>query len=358
MDPYLLLAAAEGCGPRMIPALLDPSRPPDELITAPPPLPPAVRERLRSPLLRAIASRNHDRAIAAGMAVVTPDTPEFPDHLRALPLRPNALYARGDVGLLNSTTASLAIVGSRTPSAYGEAATQDFAGATARAGVVIWSGLAQGIDSIAHRQALTHGTPTVAVLAGGLDRVYPACHEELAARIVADGGLLLSETPPGVRAQRGHFPRRNRIPASAAGAVLVIEAGLRSGSLHTARFACEVGVPVFAVPGPYTSPRSIGCHRLIAEGGTIADSPTELLRDLGVTLSPGGSHNPTRDLEDSADEEALLRALRQGPRPADLVARESGLPTKRFVTALFNLTERGRLRAMPGDLLAIVRADR
>ena len=87
-------------------------------------------------------------------------------------------------------------------------------------------------------------------------------------------------------------------------------------------------------------------------------SLTELLRDLGVTLSPGGSHNPTRDLEDSADEEALLRALRQGPRPADLVARESGLPTKRFVTALFNLTERGRLRAMPGDLLAIVRADR
>lgn len=357
MDPYLLLAAAEGCGPGMIAALLDPSRDPAELLSAPPRLPRAAFKRLRSRDLRDVAAGNRDRAIAAGLAVLTPGGASYPDRLRELPLRPNALYARGDVSLLESEHVGLAIVGSRTHTAYGEAAARDFAGATARAGVVIWSGLALGIDSIAHREAIAHGTPTVAVLAGGLDRIYPTSHADLADQIVAGGGLLLSEAPPGMATQRGHFPRRNRILATAAHAVLVVEAGLRSGTLHTARFAGEFGVPVFAVPGPYSSPRSVGCHTLIAEGVLIATSPVELLRDLSVETSLRDPRHSEQVFEASADEEAVLSGLLQGPRPSDLVARETGLMPGRFLAAVLSLTEKRRVRQLPGDLLAIVRVE-
>lgn len=357
MNPYLLLAAAEGCGPGMIPALLDPAREPAELLVTPPRLPRAAWNRLRSKHLRDVAAANHDRAIAAGLTELTPSDLAYPDRLRRLPLRPNTLYARGDLTLLTNHRAGLAIVGSRTHSAYGEAAARDFAGAAARAGVVLWSGLALGIDSIAHREALAHDTPTVAVLAGGLDTIYPHCHAELADRIVDGGGLLISEAPPGLRAQRGHFPRRNRILAAAARAVLVVEAGLRSGSLHTVRFAADFGVPVFAVPGPYTSPRSIGCHTLIAQGGSIATSPEELLRDLGIEASLRDPASSTRFFEDAADEEAVLRELLQGPRPTDLVARETGLAPARFLAAVLSLTEERRIHQLPGDLLAIVRTN-
>ncbi|WP_363317785.1 DNA-processing protein DprA, partial [uncultured Amphritea sp.] len=137
----------------------------------------------------------------------------LPARLVDHPLRPILLFARGNLQLLAPERCGIAIVGSRTPTPYGEAAAHDFAGAIAAAGVPIWSGLAAGVDALAHRAALRQGSPTVAVLAGGLDRVYPAGHVALADRIVATNGLLISESPPGLRAQRGHFPRRNRILA-------------------------------------------------------------------------------------------------------------------------------------------------
>jgi DNA processing protein len=355
MDPYLLLAAAEGCGPGMVAALLDPTSEPEKLLRSPPGLPPAVQERLRSPDLATIATDYKNRATAAGLTILTPKTTGYPDQLQRLPLRPNVLYAQGDISLLSRQQSGLTIVGSRTHSAYGQAVTKDFAGAVARAGVVIWSGLAHGVDALAHREALAHNTPTVAVLAGGLDHIYPVHHTDLAQQIVDQGGLLISETPPGVRAQRGHFPRRNRILAGATRAVLVVEAGLRSGTLHTARFASEFGVPVFAVPGPYTSPRSVGCHSLIAEGAGIAGSPAELLRDLGVVTRLRNPAAPDLVYEGSADEELILHALTHGPRPTDLVARESGLADGKFLAAVFNLTSKHRVQQLPGDLLAIIR---
>jgi DNA processing protein len=133
--------------------------------------------------------------------------------------------------------------------------------------------------------------------------------------------------------------------------VLVVEAGLKSGSLHTARFAADYGTPVFAVPGPYTSPRSRGCHAIIANGAQIAVSPEELLRDLGVAESLRQPDEDERHMEFSADEEAILQVLREGPRPTDLVARESGLPAAGFLAALLALRAKGQVRPMPGDLL-------
>lgn len=352
MDPHVLLAVAEGCGPGMVTALLDTDRPPEEILRDPPPLPAAAAARLgASAELRRRAEEWLIRARAAGCQVLTPNDPHYPERLRHAPLRPNVLFVQGGIDAIAEANIGLAIVGSRTPTPYGECAARDFAGAIARAGVVVWSGLAIGVDGLAHLEALAADSPTVAVLAGGLDAIYPASHADLAASIRTRGGALLTEAPPGQRARRGHFPRRNRILAAATRGVLVIEAGLRSGSIHTANFATHVGVPVFAVPGPYQGPRSIGCHHLISDGARIALSPEYLLRELGVALALDDPEASGHALDLSADEEAILRALRSGPRPIDLLQRETGLAEDRFLIAMFGLARKGRAHQGPGDLL-------
>ena len=196
----------------------------------------------------------------------------------------------------------------------------------------------------------------MAVLAGGLDHIYPRHHVGLANEILEAGRVLLAETPPGVRASRGHFPRRNRILGMATEGVLVVEAGLMSGSLHTARHAAEAGTPVFAVPGPYTSPRGRGCHQLLLEGATVASDPEEVLRELGVAiaLGAGGASGGAGALHTTADECAVLWVLHGGPRPGDLVQREARLPRAAYLRAVLGLTARGQVRSLPGDLLALV----
>ena len=362
MDPYLLLAAAEGCEPGLVPALLDPASDPTDLLRRAaaaadddigaddrgPSLPPRVLRRLRSSDLSKVAAEWLERAHQHGLLLLTPADDRYSASLREVALRPNALFVRGDCSALQASP-SVAVVGSRTPTPYGQDAAQQFAHALAGVGATLWSGLARGVDAIAHRACLDAGRRTVAVLAGGLDRIYPPEHDALAAEIVAHGGCLVAELPPGARAQRGHFPRRNRILAAAESA-LVVEAGRTSGALQTARFAAEQGRPVFAVPGPWTSERSRGCHDLLREGAQVAADPAELLRDLGVTaaVEPAAAHG----MQATADEVALLRALASGPRPADLAQRESGLDRTRFLQARFRLEQHGAVRTMPGDLLA------
>lgn len=354
MDPFPLLALVEGCGPGLISALLDPASDPERLLRMPPlGLPPRARKVLDRglPQLRAQAEEIAGRASSQGMQILTPRSGPYPERLRPTPLRPLQLFAQGEPALASDLSrTSVAVVGSRTPTPYGEGAAWAFCRALAGAGVVLWSGLARGIDGIAHRACLEAGTPTVAVLAGGLDQVYPAEHRELWRAILSAGGLGLSESPPGQRATRGHFPRRNRILASGADAVLVVEAGLASGSLHTARFAADAGVPVFALPGPWSSPRSRGCHQLLAEGAGVAADPEELLRELGVTRALAGSSSGS---EHAADQAAILACIRLGPRPADLVARESGLPEERFLEALLELREQGSVLHGEGDLISL-----
>ena len=353
MNPHFLLALVEGCGPGLIAGLLDPQSDPGDLLRDPPNLPPAALCRLRSPELEAAATQMVATAQKLGHAALTPLDSTYPDRLRSAPLRPNVLFAKGNLDLLRDDALGVAVVGSRTHTAYGESAAHDFAGALARAGVPIWSGLAYGIDTLAHREALLWNTPTVAVLAGGLDLIYPHRHRQLSEEILARGGLLLSESPPGMRAQRGHFPRRNRILAAATRAVLVVEAGLLSGSLHTAHFASEFGVPVFAIPGVYTSPRSAGCHALIAEGAQIAGSPEDLLRDLGVETACQTPGDDGLTMACSADEEAIIKVLNYGPRPSDLVARETRLPKAQFLAAVLTLLDKGRIRQGAGDVLSL-----
>jgi DNA processing protein len=343
-----MLALAEGHDEAPIAALLQPDLDPATLLAdppRPPTVPPRVARRLADPDLPAQAAAVAAAAAAAGLQVLTP--PDCPAGLQQAPLRPLALFARGDVGALHRGPA-VAFVGSRTPTPYGIDAARALAAALARAGAVLWSGLARGIDGIAHEACLTAGVPTVAVLAGGLDAIYPPEHGDLAARIVAGGGCLLAELPPGRRARRGHFVRRNRILAMGAHAVVVVEASLASGALHTARAAATFGADVYALPGPWRSERSQGCHRLLAEGAHVLESPEALLQGLG--LRAGAAPAEALRLAACAEEERLLLALANGPRPTDMLARECALPRPAFLRALFALEQRAAIERLPGDL--------
>lgn len=351
MNPYLQLAVAEGCGPGLVAALLDPDADPRALLARPPArLPAAVLARLRDPALGRTARAWAEAARTHDLALWTPDASAYPRRLRDVPLRPLALFARGAGD--GDASLAIAVVGSRTPTPYGIAATRDFVTALAEAGFAIWSGLAFGVDATAHETALDAGATTVAVLAGGLDAPQPAGNDGLARRILDGGGLWLSEAPPGLRPTRGHFPRRNRILAGACDAVLVVEAGERSGALHTARFAVDAGRVVFAVPGPYTSPRSRGCHRLIDDGAHVALDPASVLEHLGTECALRGRTQAAHALDLGADEQRVVALLATGPRPMDLAMRESGLEEDRFLEVVFGLCAKGVVQRLAGDLLA------
>ncbi|HEB53900.1 MAG TPA: DNA-protecting protein DprA [bacterium] len=348
-DAYLMLAVAEGFGESPAAAILRPDVDPDAVLAAPPAppdVPPRVARQLQRPDLASRAAAIHRRAEDLGLRVMTPRDHDWPVRMSEQPVAPLVLFVRGDPCALTRAPAA-ALVGSRTPTPYGIDAASELARSLADAGTVLWSGLARGVDRLAHEAAVRGGMPTVAVLAGGLDRVYPGEHVGLADAIVAGGGALISELPPGRRARRGHFIRRNRLLAAGPRAVVVVEGSLASGALHTARFAADCDTDVFAVPGPWQSERSQGCHRLIAEGAGIVESPGALLQALGLGAAEArtATHCQLR-----AEERAILTQLTAGPRPGDLLQREAGLDRAAFLRALFGLQQRQRITRLPGDL--------
>jgi DNA processing protein len=202
---------------------------------------------------------------------------DFPPQLENIPMPPVALFVVGDASLL--LYPQVAIVGARNASAAGLAHARAFARALTEAGFTITSGMADGIDGAAHGAALDAGAMTLAVMGTGPDRVYPRKHHTLAQRIAAQGALI-SEFPPGTAARPDHFPRRNRIIAGLALGTLVVEAGLQSGSLITARLAGEQGREVFALPGSIHNPLARGCHRLIRDGVRLVEDPAEIIETL------------------------------------------------------------------------------
>ena len=220
-----------------------------------------------------------------GMRVLIPGDENWPAGIGALGDRaPIALWAKGDTGLLTGPVWDrLTVTGARASTGYGEHVTTELVQSAVADDRVVLSGGAYGIDGAAHRAALAAGGSTVAVLAGGLDRLYPAGHAELLTRVGKEG-LLLSELPPGAAPTKWRFLARGRLLAALSGTVLIAEAGYRSGSLHTAARAMELGRPVGAVPGPLTSAASAGCHRLLRDGlGSIitgCDDVRELLHEV------------------------------------------------------------------------------
>jgi DNA processing protein len=230
------------------------------------------RERLRA----ADVLRSLDSAARCKARMLVPGDPQWPDGLDALGANsPVLLWMRGNGDLLRRP--AVAIVGARAATGYGEHVAMELAAGLSARDVVVVSGGAYGIDGMAHRAALASGGGTIAVLAGGIDRLYPAGHEALLTR-VADNGLLISEVPCGTPPTKWRFLQRNRLIAALAAATVVVEAGRRSGSLNTARLALGLGRPVGVVPGPITSAASTGCHAIVREQPvTLVTSTAEIM---------------------------------------------------------------------------------
>jgi DNA processing protein len=250
--------------------------------------------------------------------------------------------------------AQLAIVGSRNPTPSGQQTAMDFARFLARAGLVISSGLAAGIDGAAHRGALQTDTPTLAVTGTGLDRVYPARHRDLAHRI-AEQGALVSELPPGTPPLPANFPRRNRIISGLSIGTLVVEAAQKSGSLITARLATEQGREVFAIPGSIHNPLARGCHALIRQGAKLVETAEDILEELGPLLGSlvaAGTQaaDPVEPAPRKWDQEyqQLMAALDFDPAPVDLLIQRSGLTADAVSSMLLLLELEGFVSAAAG----------
>ncbi len=300
--------------------------------------PRGARERLAAavgrwvPRLENLDPRRELHVLARhGGALLTPDDPRWPGALGDLgPAAPFALWVRGQHDLAALATRSVAVVGARAATSYGEHVATRLATGLVERGFTVVSGGAYGIDAAAHRGAVAAGGPTVALLAGGVDRFYPQGNHDLLRRVVEDAGAVVSEVPPGSAPFRQRFLARNRLIAAMSRATVVVEAAWRSGALSTARRAAELLRPVGAVPGPVTSMASGGCHVLLRDGlatcVTDADEVAELAGDLGDDAAPArqGHHRPVDDLDDVGRRLWDALPLRS-PAPLEAVARTAGL---------------------------------
>ena len=305
----------------------------------------AARSRWQ-PRLATLDPRRELRVLATlGGELLIPDDPRWPPGLDVLGAqRPSCLWVRGSADLARLLRRSVALVGSRAASGYGEHVAIEMAGGLADRGFTVLSGGAYGIDAAAHRGALAADGATVVVLAGGVDRAYPAGNATLIERAI-EAGAVISEVPPGSVPSRTRFLTRNRLIAAATRATVVVEAAHRSGALNTANHASRLLRPLGAVPGPVTSVCSAGCHRLIRDGAAVcvtnAAEAAELAGELGDDLAPEPSipNRPGDDL--SAVERRALDALPLR-RPASLesLARSAGLSETELLSTLGTLEMR------------------
>ena len=285
------------------------------------------------------ATRALSQAARFGLSLITPDSAHWPAGVDELgPNAPVALWLRGHPHALDALANSIALVGARAATGYGEHVTMEASAGLVDRGFAIVSGAAYGIDGMAHRAALASKGTTIAFLAGGLDRFYPSGHDALLTRIV-ETGAVLSEVPCGVPPTKWRFLQRNRLIAAASQATVVLEAGWRSGSLNTASHALSLGRPVGAVPGPVTSAASAGCHKLIREGFTSlvtnADEMAALVVEPAETRGGFSEHH--------ADEARVLDALSaRSPRTATDLAARSGLSIAAAQASLGRLELEGR----------------
>ncbi|HBY7042177.1 DNA-protecting protein DprA [Klebsiella pneumoniae] len=287
------------------------------------------------------------------------DDPRYPLRLKAIADYPGALLVSGGLALLHS--AQLAVIGSRSHSWYGARWGKLFSETLAHKGITITSGLALGIDGVAHRGALAAEGKTIAVLVNGLSQVYPRRHATLARQIIDNGGTLVSEFPLITPPLPAHFPRRNRIISGLSLGVLVIEAALRSGSLVTVRCALEQGRDVFALPGPVGNPGSEGPHWLIKQGAVPVTSPEDIVEywhnELAWLTDTSDSINICVDLPSVAlPFPELLANVGDEVTPVDVVAERAGQSVPVTVAQLLELELAGWIAAVPGGYVRLRRA--
>lgn len=342
---WLALTRVRGIGPTRLRRLLEACTTPLGAFSAPISFLCAIPgfDRVLAEAVRAASLEEAARVAAETEALVgrvlLPGDPEFPDLALPLAEAPLCLFARGNLALLERP--AVAVVGSRTPTRYGVEVGEVVAGRAAGAGLVVVSGMARGLDAVAHRAALAAGGGTIGVLGCGLGVMYPASnrplYEEMAAR-----GLLLTEHPPHQRPTEGSFPERNRIIAALARVTVVIEAGATSGALITARVANDLSRTVMAVPGPVTSALSVGTNRLIQDGA----HPLLRMEDL-LTRYPelsGSSRRPAAPDADLEGEGVLARLQIDGPQDINLLSVSLGTPIHALMSELGTLETLGQVR--------------
>ena len=295
--------------------------------------------------------------LRTGTAIVTMADADYPEPLRHIHDGPLVLYVRGDRSLLGRE--QIGIVGSRNATRAGLEHARCFAAALGQKGLLVTSGLALGVDGAAHAGALDAGFPTVAVIGNGVDKPYPYRHRTLSERIAGEG-VIVSEYPPGTSAKAGHFPRRNRIISGLSRGILVVEAGLKSGSLITARLALEQGREVFAIPGSVHNPLARGCHHLIRQGAKLVETVDDICEELGGWWTGQNEGDPSsvvmkRPAIEGLDsrEIAVLEALGYDPQSTDDLCSVTGLPADQLMQSLLLLELQGLVDSAPGGFQRI-----
>lgn len=289
---------------------------------------------------------------ARGVSLLIAGHDGYPEALSDIPDPPALLYQRGEV--VAGDALAIAIVGSRRCTPYGVRVAERLAQSLARVGLTVVSGLARGIDAAAHRGALSAGGRTIAVLANGLESIYPPEHESLAAEI-ASSGAILSEMPLRQPPLAPLFPQRNRIISGLCLGVVVVEATPRSGSLSTSRHAVEQNREVFAVPGPVDSLASRGCHQLIRDGARLVETVDDILEELGPLVrevQPLGDAVPVRhpaELSLNDNERSLLGQLGDVPKGVDDLIGLTRMSAQQIISTLLVLEMRRLVRRLPGN---------
>lgn len=293
-----------------------------------------------------------EKVRSEGAKVVTWQDEEYPPRLGHVHSAPPVLYVKGDI--LPRDEWAVAVVGTRASRAYGRQMVAEIAGDLARSGITVVSGLARGIDSLAHRAALRAGGRTLAVLGCGIDIVYPHEHGDLA-RSIVEKGALITEYPLGTKPEGGNFPARNRIISGLSLGTLVVEAGKRSGALITADYALEQGREVFALPGNANSPKSAGTNRLIQEGAAkLVMSVEDILEELNLTLVE--QHEQVRMIVPEDEKEAqILQCISTEPIHVDDIRQKTSLPISEVTSTLAMMELKGMVRQVGGMNYVVAR---
>ncbi|MDC0660978.1 DNA-processing protein DprA [Marinobacter sp. SS21] len=307
------------------------------------------------------------RCQCQGIELMTWADHDYPEPLRHIHDAPLVLYLKGDRALLGRD--QIGVVGSRNASPAGLDHARRFAVALSERGYLVTSGLALGVDGAAHAGALDAGFPTVAVIGTGVDVSYPRSHRKLAERI-AEHGVIVSDLPPGSPPKAAHFPQRNRIISGLSRGILVVEAGLRSGSLITARLALEQGREVFAIPGSVHNPQARGCHQLIRQGASLVESVADIEQELGAWWTVPGTDRaraetaaagqaPQLALDSGAPtglderEIAVWQALGYDPQSTDELCDGTALAADQLMQALLLLEMQGLVASVPGGYIRL-----
>ena len=294
----------------------------------------------------------------AGVKIITICDAEYPTHLKEIPDPPLCLYVRGNLNCrLNN---SIAIVGSRRITTYGREMTEFLASGLAYADWVIVSGLAYGIDAVAHQTAVNANGATIAVLGGGLARLHPQDHTALARSIIEKGGAVISEFPMELSPTRKTFPMRNRIISGLCSGVIVVEAGLKSGSLITANFALEQGRLVFAVPGRANSPQSKGCNKLLKDGAVLIENVDDIFNEFEFLPGISNKKIPSCKKQEetinilhdsiklSSDENKVARCVELEDKNIDVISSETEIAIEKILVILLKLEMKKIIVQLPG----------